>query len=227
MKMKMKKISLSLGLLIVIISSIYIYHFIKNRLYNVDDATKVWNSRINEYKKRGLNSNKTVKDFSNCKEIYKKYNEKYVLEENDSALVYINQAIECNPKNSEYKYTKIRFLVEIRNYNDAIKQLDKFILNSDDPAFKMQKGILMLKINDTNSKQTLEECYSEFNKLKEPTSINSFYKIALDNYFKGKEYSLNEVLKFKNEYKGKGYENQNIKFLEDLIVEFHNVIDVS
>ena len=168
--------------------------------------------------KKTTTSNIVVeKENLKCKEIYKKYNEKYVLEENDSALVYINQAIECNPKNSEYKYTKIRFLVEIKNYNDAIKQLDKFILNSDDPAFKMQKGILMLKINDANSKQTLEECYSEFNKLEEPTSNNLFYKIALDNYYKGKEYSLNEVLKFKNKYKGKGYENQNIKFLEDLI----------
>lgn len=164
------------------------------------------------------NSNVVIeKEDLKCKEIYKKYNQKYVLEENDSALIYINQAIECNPKSTNYKYTKIRLLVETKNYNDAIKQLDKFILNSDDPAFKMEKGILMLKMNNVHFKQTLEECYSEFNKIKEPTSNNLFCKIALDNYFKGKEYSLNEILKFKNEYKGKGYENQNIKFLEDLI----------
>lgn len=152
-----------------------------------------------------------------CKEIYKKYNEKFVLEENDSALIYINQAIECNPKSTNYKYTKIRFLVDINNYNDAIKELDKFIPNSDDPAFKMQKGILMLKINDDNSKQILEESYFEYNKLIEPTSNNLFYKIALDNYFKSKEYALNEILNFKNKYKGKDYEMQNIDALESLV----------
>lgn len=152
-----------------------------------------------------------------CKEIYKKYNDKYVLEENDSALIYINQAIECNPKSSNYKYTKIRFLVEIKNYNDAIEQLDKFIQNSDDPAFKMEKGIILLKINDKNAINVLSDSYNDYNKIQVPTSNNQFCKIALDNYFKGKEYSLNQVLKFKDEYKGKGYENQNIKFLEDLI----------
>jgi predicted Zn-dependent protease len=168
-------------------------------------------------------SNKTtsntviVKENSKCKEIYKKYNEKYVLEENDSALIYINQAIECNPKSSDYKFTKIRFLVEIKNYNDAIKQLDEFILNSDDPAFKTQKGTLLLKINDKSSIKILSESYNDYKKIKNPTSNNQFYKIALDNYFEGKEYALKEVEKFKQTYKGKGYENQNINVLEELI----------
>lgn len=74
-----------------------------------------------------------------------------------------------------------------------------------------------MKINDANSKKILEECYSEFNKMKEPTSSNLFYKIALDNYFKGKDYSLNQVKEFKQTYKDKPYENQNIEALQELI----------
>lgn len=171
----------------------------------------------NNNNKKATNDLITEKEEVKCKEIYKKFNEKYVLEENDSALIYIDEAIKCNPKNNKYKYSKIKFLIEIKNYDDAIKQLDKFILLSNDPAFKLQKGVLLLKIKDEKSKQILEECYYEYQKLKEPTSNNLFYKIALDNYFEGKEYSLNEILKCKRQYQGKDYELQNIKVLEELI----------
>lgn len=162
-------------------------------------------------------NNKTEKDFSDCKKIYKKFNNKFALEENDSALVYINQAIKCNPKSSNYKFTKVRFLVETKNYNDAITQLDELIINSEDPAFKMEKGIILLKINDKNAIKTLRDAYNDYNKIQNPTSNNQFCKIALDNYFKGKDYSLIEVEKFKERYKDKPYEMQNITALEGLI----------
>lgn len=162
-------------------------------------------------------NNKTEKDFSDCKKIYKKFNNKFVLEENDSALIYINQAIECNPKNTNYKFSKIRFLIGINNYKDAIKQTNELILISNDPSFKLLKGILMLKTNDSNSLKLLNESYTEYKQIKDPTSGNLFYRIALDNFFKGKDYSLNEVKKFKDIYKGKAYENQNINALEELI----------
>ncbi|MDN3673044.1 hypothetical protein QWY99_08290 [Flavobacterium branchiarum] len=162
-------------------------------------------------------NNKTEDDFSDCKKIYKKFNNKFALEENDSALIYINQAIKCNPKSSNYKFTKVRFLVETKNYNDAIIQLDELIINSEDPAFKMEKGTIFLKINEKNAIKALRDAYNDYDKIQNPTSNNQFCKIALDNYFKGKEYALKEIDKFKENYKDKGYENQNINFLEELI----------
>lgn len=158
-----------------------------------------------------------IKTNLNCKEIIHKYNEKFIAEENDSALIYINQAIKCNPKSSNYKFTKVRFLVETKNYNDAIIQLDELIINSEDPAFKMEKGIIFLKINDKNAIKALRDAYNDYDKIQNLTSNNQFCKIALDNYFKGKEFSLAEIQKYKEKFK-EPYEIQNINTLEQLIL---------
>lgn len=157
------------------------------------------------------------KDYSICKKSFKKYKEKFIAEENDSALIYINKAIECNPNNNSYKNSKVAFLITIENYNDAIKQLDELISITNDPAFRLQKGVVRLKINDEKSKELLNNSYNEFNEIKNPTSSNQFYKIALDNYFKGKEYALKEIEKVKQIYKDQPYESQNFKALEELI----------
>lgn len=163
------------------------------------------------------NKDKAEKNFSECKKFNKKFNDKVVLEENDSALIYINKAIECNPKSTNYKFSKIQFLMDIKKYNDAIKPTDELILISDDPFFKVLKAILLLKTNDSNWAKLLDNTYREYNQIQNPTSNNQFYKIALDNYFKGKDFALIEVGKFKEQHKGKPYENQNINAIENLI----------
>lgn len=161
--------------------------------------------------------NKEEEQFAECKKWNKKFNDQILLEENDSALYYINKAIKCNPKNVNYIFSKIRFLVDIKKFNDAKLQLDKLILISDDPAFKLMKAILTRKTKEEKSEQLLNESYITFNKIKKPTSSNSFYRIALDYYFKGKNYSLKEIEKHKNKYK-ESYEIQNINALEELIL---------
>ncbi len=81
----------------------------------------------------------------------------------------------------------------------------------------MLKGIIKLKDSNPQSEKLLVNSYDEFNQIKNPTSSNLIYKIALDNYFKEKEYSLNQVEEFKQTYKDKPYENQNIEALQELI----------
>lgn len=156
-------------------------------------------------------------DSLKCKIFYKNYNKKIVLEENDSALYYINKAIDCSPKNYNYKNTKAMFLINIKKYNEAILQFNELSIITKDPAYKLFKGILLLKIGDKDSDNYLREVYSEYNKITKPTSSNEFYKIALDNYFKDKEYSLNEIKRLKIEYKNKAYELQNLSALEEYI----------
>lgn len=167
--------------------------------------------------KKAIKNIAQEKDYSICKKSFKKYKEKFIAEENDSALIYINKAIECNPSNNSYKNSKVAFLITIENYNDAIKQLDELISITNDPTFRLQKGVVRLKINDHKSKELLNSSYNEFNEIKKPTSGNQFYKIALDNYFKGKEYALKEIEKVKQIYKDQPYESQNFKALEELI----------
>ncbi|WP_395074839.1 tetratricopeptide repeat protein [Flavobacterium sp.] len=172
---------------------------------------------INCNNKKLIKNELTEQKHSNCDFFLNKYSDKFMSGENDSALIYINKAIECNPNEFNYKDNKLIFLIATQSYIKAIEQLDELNSSNDDPAYKFQRGILMLKINDINAIKKLEQSYSEFNQISKLTSSNLFYKIALDNYFKGKEYSLNEVAKFKAIYKGKAYENQNIIALENLI----------
>ncbi len=64
----------------------------------------------------------------------------------------------------------------MNDFENAILVFDDLNSGVDDPALKMQKGVLMLKINDSNSKKILEECYVEFKQISKPTSSNLFYK---------------------------------------------------
>lgn len=161
---------------------------------------------------------KTIpKENLECEILYNKYLEKFSLREKDSALFYINKCIKCDPSKSDNKYIKVQLLTSMKDYKNAILVFDESKLAIDDPALIMQKGVLMLKIEDVNSKKILEESYGKLKKIENITSSNQLYKIALDNYFLDKNYSLSEVNKFKEKYKGKPYENQNITALEDLI----------
>lgn len=191
--------------LIIILMSILL-------LSNCNDKAKSDKDSSNSLKK-DLETNSS----SNCKKMYKKFNEKFALEENDSALVYINKAIECDSKNSNYQFSKVRFLIGINKYQDAINQIDELLFISNDPTLKMLKAILMIKTNNSDFIKLLNKSYIEFNQIKSLTSSNQLYKIALDNYFKGKDYSLEEIKKYKELYKEKPYENQNILALENLI----------
>ena len=168
-------------------------------------------------KKNIVSSTIQKNDYAECKVFFDKYKKKMIIEENDSALIYIDKAIKCNPNNNSYKNSKVNFLISIKNYKEADKQLDELITITNDPAFRLLKGIIKLKDSDPQSEKLLVNSYDEFNQMKEPTSNNLFYKIALDNYFKGKDYSLNQVKEFKQTYKDKPYENQNIEALQELI----------
>lgn len=152
-----------------------------------------------------------------CEILYNKYIEKFSAREKDSALYYIDKSIKCDQNNNDYKYAKAQLLISNKDYKSAILVLGELNSAITDPTIKMQKGILNLKINEPSSKKILEECYADFKRIKGPTSNNLFYKIALDNYFKDKDYALIEIEKFKQTYKDKGYETQNINALESLI----------
>ena len=77
----------------------------------------------------------------------------------------------------------------------------------------------MLKIKDKNAEISLEEVYTRYKKIKNPNSTDLFYRIALDNFFKGKEYSLIELDKIKKNTELSEYEIQNFTALHNLINE--------
>lgn len=156
-----------------------------------------------------------LKNQIDCTKAYASFNKKVINKENDSAIFYINKAINCDTTNSKYKFSKVKFLTDLKKYDDAIVTLD-LLISPNEPSFKMLKGILKLKANNSDSEKFLKESYVEFKEIKNPSSNNLFYKIALDNYFEGKKFALNEIKKYRNLYSSP-YEKQNIDYLEELI----------
>jgi len=164
--------------------------------------------------------NKEKRSITNVKNDCQKYLQKHfntvVVKKNDSALYYVNKAIDCDPTSINYKFTKVKFLIRLKKYEDAEIALNP--IKENDLALKMLDGILKLKINNSDSKNTLSKVYTEYNNIENPTSTQLFYKIALDNYFKGKEYSTNKILDYKKNFQSE-YEKQNIGALEELILK--------
>lgn len=151
-----------------------------------------------------------------CESLYNKYIEKAMNMEKDSAVIFLDKSIECDPKNIDYKYAKAQFLVQEKQYEQALSELDKIKIDNADPSMRLYIAILKLKVNSPDSETVLKGIYDELQKMKKLTASNSFYKIALDNYFKGSEVALKEIAAYKTIYTA-DHELQNIQALEGLI----------
>ncbi len=168
------------------------------------------------------NSNQegVVKNNKNeCSIFNEKYLEYSMLNKKDSALYYIDKAIDCNPKDDFFKTEKIKSLIHYEDYNSAISFAKK-LAKENDPNFKLLYGTLLLKMNDENAEIQLKEAYNLFSintkNYNQNDSSLDFYKIGLDNYFKGKKYSLLMLEKFKKNYPDKN-NLQSADYLENLI----------
>jgi tetratricopeptide (TPR) repeat protein len=166
--------------------------------------------------KNAKNETIEIKDNKQCEEFNKKHMKFVIAEQNDSAIYYIDKAIECNPEHENYKFSKARFLIELNKYQEAEKVFLTF-KNPEEPTIKMYIGILKLKTNDTQSENILRNVYSKFEKSESQNSTYFYYKIALDNYFNGKDYAINQIKQYKKEFTS-AYELQNINALESLIL---------
>ncbi len=166
--------------------------------------------------KNAKNETIEMKDKKQCEEFNKKHVNFVIAEQNDSAIYYIDKAIECNPEHENYKFSKVRFLIGLNKFGEAEKVFSTFN-KPEEPTIKMQIGILKLKNNDERSENILKEVHSKLENLKSQNSTYFFYKIALDNYFKGKDYAMNQVKEYKKEYTT-AYELQNINTLENSIL---------
>ncbi len=150
-------------------------------------------------------SNKT-KDTSqdiDCSKFNDKYVEYRIVKNKDSALYYIDKAIACDVKDNFFKMEKVKLLVSYRDYLGASK-LAYDLSKGNDPTFKMLYGVLLLKQNDTEADKVLEKSYtilSDNTKSYDDSNSNlHYYKIGLDNYFNGKNYSLQRVDEYKKNY---------------------------
>lgn len=163
---------------------------------------------------------KVVKEKPDCST----YNEKYVqynmANKKDSALYYIDKAINCDPDDDFFKTEKIKLLIKYEDYSKA-NSFAKELANLNDPIYKMLYGVLLLRQGKTNAENLLKEAYGLLNEAtinyNDENSNLHFYKIGLDNYFQGREYSLDRIKKFKTHYPDE-YNIELGNYIETLIV---------
>lgn len=125
-----------------------------------------------------------------CKIFYQKFKQAVIEQKSDSAVIHINNAIDCDPKNNGFKNSKLRFLISINKYDNAISTINEF--DSLDKSMEFIKGVLKLKINDSGAVALLRKSYKDF-KSQEINSDTLLYKLALTNFFDNKDMVLKEI----------------------------------
>lgn len=154
---------------------------------------------------------------SDCIIFYKKFKEEVIKGQKKNALIAIDKAINCDPNNESFKSNKLRFLIELSKYNDAIKLIDSY--KSDDNSFKMLTAVLKFKNKDAKAIDLLRECYNRYKDEREITTDDLIYKIALTNFFDGKEKALKEIDISRTNSKEENVKI-NLETLEELINQY-------
>lgn len=154
---------------------------------------------------------------SDCIIFYKKFKEEVIKGQTKNALIAIDKAINCDPNNESFKSNKLRLLIELSKYNDAIKLINSY--KSDDNSFKMLKAVLKLKNKDTKAIDLLRECYNRYKNEREITTDNLIYKIALTNFFDGEEKALKEIETSRTNSIEENIKT-NLDTLEELITQY-------
>jgi len=147
-----------------------------------------------------------------CKIFYQKFKQAVIEQKSNGAIIQINNAINGNPKNYGYKNSKLRFLISIGKYEDAISTRRK--LDSPDKSMEFLKAVLKLKINDSGAITLLRKSYQDF-KSQEINSDTLLYKVALTNFFENKDIALREIEEYNINLQN--YIKRNLKVLESLI----------
>lgn len=152
-----------------------------------------------------------------CVGVYEKFVE-YKFKGNDNlAIDYIDKAIDCDKDNSDYKYEKIKLLVENEKYIEAFDVAKSISIQ---PAGYLIQGVLELKMNKGGS-VALKKAYELLQENTHETNIEAkflrdFNLIQLIYYFEGKEVALDSLLKCEENY-SEEYQRKTLGYLRSLI----------
>lgn len=136
-----------------------------------------------------------------CEDYNKLFVEFELVNRPDSALVYINKAIKCNPTEDFYKFSKVNFLNRQSNYIEAARLL-KTLDYENELSLQLMVIALDMKTGRDSIDSKLNKIYTKINYHKFKVDASTIiYKIALDNYFKGGQYALNEIKEAKLDIK--------------------------
>lgn len=133
------------------------------------------------------------------------YNQRFVdfelVNRPDSALVYIDKAIKCNPTDDFYKFSKVNFLIRQSNYIEAARLL-KTLDYENELSLQLMVIALDMKTDRDSIDFKLDKIYAKINQHDFISNSSTIaFKIVLDNYFKGEKYALNRIKEAKLDFK--------------------------
>jgi|SRR5690606_24332193 len=141
----------------------------------------------------------------------------------DSVLYYIDELINIS-KDDFYKIEKIKFLYRIEKKKDALSVFN--ILNEQDSfSIDLLRSLIELKEDSTKTEAVLYSVYKKYES--ENLTINDrLYKIALDYYFKGKDFAINEISNVMSKEGVSEYDKQLYEILAEKIHNSEDRLDV-
>lgn len=145
-----------------------------------------------------LTSNCSNPENKNLSEIEAKYIENYEnwnldtdsQNKQDSVLYYIDELINIS-EDDFYKVEKIKFLYRIEKNKDALSVF-KTLNEQNSFMIELLRTLIEIKDNSNNTDSVLQSICHKYED-KKLTIEENLYKIALDYYFKGGNYAIDEI----------------------------------
>lgn len=178
-----------------------------------------------------LASNCSRQENENLSEIEDKYIESYEnwnletdsQKKQDSVLYYIDELINIS-KDDFYKIEKIKFLYRIGKNKDALSVF-KTLKGQDSFMIELLKTLIEIKDNSKNTDLVLQNIYQKYES-KKLTIEENLYKIALDYYFKGGNYAIDEINSIMSKEELSESNKQLYEILQEKIQDEENSLEV-
>lgn len=178
-----------------------------------------------------LASNCSKQENKNLSEVEDKYIESYEnwnletdsQKKQDSVLYYMDELINIS-KDDFYKIEKIKFLYRIKKNKDALSVF-KSLKEQDSFMIELLKTLIEIKDNSKNTDIVLQNIYQKYES-KKLTIEENLYKIALDYYFQGGNYAIDEINNIMSKEELSESNKQLYEILQGKIQEGENSLEV-
>lgn len=167
----------------------------------------------------------------NLSEIEDKYIESYEnwnletdsQKKQDSVLYYIDELINIS-EDDFYKIEKIKFLYRIEKNKNALSVF-KTLKEQDSFTIELLRSLIEIKENSNKTDVVLQNVYHKY-EIKKLTIEENLYKIALDYYFKGGNYAINQINSIMSKEELSESNKQLYEILQEKIQEEENGVEV-
>lgn len=140
-------------------------------------------------------SPREVKEFKDKKNGEKEYLKSRQVKDNFQKLEYLNKAISFDPNKFDYLLERIVIFIHVKNYDDAIKDIDRaFELSYDNPILHYLMAIIKLNQREFENALSYVNKSIEINPKHVPSFVTKHQILVEQNKLKEAKEVLNHVL---------------------------------